>query len=106
MLDRQNYSFIVIIITINPESRREEKQLNLCCASSSLSLFLWLHWQVGEQKFSLAGESCGLSQWAGSGTGFHVNTEAEPPMGRESLFMGRGKLIARVWQATERRGRR
>lgn len=44
----------------------------------------------GEQKFSPADESCGLSQWAGSGPGFHVNTEAEPPMGRESLCMGRG----------------
>lgn len=58
---------------------------------------------MGEQKFSLADESCGLSQRAGSGPGFHVNTEAVPlagpPMGRESLCRGRGKPIARVRQA-------
>lgn len=54
---------------------------------------------MGEQKFSLADESCGLSQRAGSGPGFHVNTEAGPPMGRESLCRGRGKPIARVRQA-------
>lgn len=37
--------------------------------------------------------------------GFHVNTKAEPPMGRESLSTGRGKMIARAGQAAGRRER-
>lgn len=50
---------IINVIIINPKGGREEEQLILCCAASSLPLFLRPHWQVAEQKFSLADESCG-----------------------------------------------